>query len=542
MRAIELIERAIAETPEDLALRFALATRLVRIGRAQEAESVLEAAVDRFGIEAAGDRLVRFYKHQRDPQRALAVIDKILDEKGDAGEPLQFLRADLLIDVGELDRAEELANRLEEPSYANMIRGRILLARGDPEAALAAFDRGIADWPSNAGARYLAGIAALQLGNFERAIVELRESVRVDDSATEAARILAQLYLDRGEFAQAIAFSAIAQQHGGPDQRAGDLKLYARALAALAEFDRARSAIGELSAMPGRAGEAASELAAVERLASGSAAAIAAVENLDLDLREAANEPALRSLANDYVTVARADLAIASIDRALRARPDSASLHTLMGTTLARAYRSTDARSAFKRALAIDPDHPEALGGMAALAGAAGDTQRAVEGFDRAAGFDPGNAAYTYAAAQLVLAAGDRNAAETRLRAIVRRSAGHAGARNDLAWLLATDGKDLDLALSLAKEASRQMPESATFDTLGLVHIQRREHEEAVDALEKAVADPESSPTVQYHLAMALSQSGNTERAREMLRRALAGGAFPELEAARKQLAELNPP
>jgi tetratricopeptide (TPR) repeat protein len=422
-----------------------------------------------------------------------------------------------------------------------MIRGRIFLARGDAEAALAAFDEGIANWPGNAGARYLAGIAALQLGNFERAIVELRESVRVDDSATEAARILARLHFDRREYHQAIAFSAIAQQHSGPAQRAEDLKLDARALAALGEFDRARSAIRTLAASPGREGEAAAELAAVERMASGSAAAIAAVENLDLDLREPANEPALRSLADDLTATAQADRAIDSVGRALQAQPDSASLYALMGTTLARAYRPTDARSAFERALAIDANHPEALGGMAALAGARGDTERAVELFDRAAGIDPGNEVYAYAAAQRVLAAGDRKTAEARLRAIVRRSAGNPEARNDLAWLLATEGRDLDLALSLAREASRLRPESATLDTLGLVHIERGEIEEAVDVLEKAIAAPGVSPTVHYHFAIALIRSENTELAREMLKRALAGGDFPEAEAARKQLAELDP-
>jgi tetratricopeptide (TPR) repeat protein len=115
------------------------------------------------------------------------------------------------------------------------------------------------------------------------------------------------------------------------------------------------------------------------------------------------------------------------------------------------------------------------------------------------------------------------------------------GAENDLAWLLATEGRDLDLALSLAREASRLRPESATLDTLGLVHIKRGEDEEAVDALEKAIAAPGSSPTVHYHLAIALGRTGNTERAREMLKRALAGGDFPEAEAARQQLAELDP-
>jgi len=540
-RAIELIQRAVAEAPEDLALRSALATLLARLGRTQEAERVLEEAVNRFGIEAAGILLVRHYRRQRDPQRALALIEEIAAKTGSATDPLQFLRADLLVDVGQLDRAEELANHFEEPSYTSMIRGRIWLERGDAESALAAFDEGIASWPNNAGARYLAGIAALRLGDFERAIIELRESVRVDDSATEAARILARLYFDRREYAQALVFSDIAQQHANPAQRAADLKLDARALAASAEYDRARSAIRALAALPGRAGDAAAELAAVERMASGPAAAIVAIEALGLDLRDSANEAALRALANDLVVVDRADRAIASVDRALRARPESASLHALMGTTLARAYRSTDARSAFERALELDANYPEALGGIAALIGAGGETKRAVELFDRAAGFDPANEVYAYAAAQLVLAAGDRNGAEARLKAIVRRSVAHSGARNDLAWLLATEGRDLDLALSLASEASRLRPESATLDTLGFVHIKRGEDAQAVDALEKAIAFPGSSPAVYHHLATALSRIGATERARAMWQRALAGGDFPDAEAARRQLAELDP-
>jgi Tfp pilus assembly protein PilF len=73
------------------------------------------------------------------------------------------------------------------------------------------------------------------------------------------------------------------------------------------------------------------------------------------------------------------------------------------------------------------------------------------------------------------------------------------------------------------------------------VHIKRGEDAEAVDVLEKAIAVPGSSPTVHYHLATALSRSGNTQRAREMLKRALAGGDFPEAEAARQQLADLDP-
>ena len=110
-------------------------------------------------------------------------------------------------------------------------RGRIQLVRGNAKEALAAFDEGIANWPNNAGARYLAGAAALQLGDFERAIVEFRESVRVDVTATDAARSLARLYFERGDYEQAINFASVAMKSKFPSQRDKDLMLAARAFA-----------------------------------------------------------------------------------------------------------------------------------------------------------------------------------------------------------------------------------------------------------------------------------------------------------------------
>ena len=139
-----------------------------------------------------------------------------------------------------------------------------------------------------------------------------------------------------------------------------------------------------------------------------------------------------------------------------------------------------------------------------------------------------------------MLDTGDRENAEARLRNIVKLFAGHAGSRNDLAWMLATSGEKLDLALSLAEEASRMSSEPEFLDTLGFVHLQRGESLEAVEVLERAVAVSGASPSIHYRLGTALSQSGNTERARKMLNQALEAGTFPEAEDARRQLAQLD--
>jgi len=133
-------------------------------------------------------------------------------------------------------------------------------------------------------------------------------------------------YVDRGPDSRGVVdyLVALAKEQ---DSEIKSLLTLARATVQLGSPDKPTriAAIRALAALPGRAGDAAAELAAVERMASGPAAAIVAIEALGLDLRDSANEAALRALANDLVVVDRADRAIASVDRALRARPESAS-------------------------------------------------------------------------------------------------------------------------------------------------------------------------------------------------------------------------
>ena len=101
-------------------------------------------------------------------------------------------------------------------------------------------------------------------------------------------------------------------------------------------------------------------------------------------------------------------------------------------------------------------------------------------------------------------------------------------------------GGDLDRALTLSEEATRLSQEPEILDTLGYVHLKRGEASAAAVVLEKAVSGRESSPSIRYRLGTALSQLGETERAREMLTLALAAGSFPEADEARQELAQLE--
>ena len=223
-RATDLIRTAVEKAPENLSLRSTLANRLRKEGDAEGAEAVLVEAAETFGSAAAWNLLAVYYRQTNDSEKALAAIEKVIELTGGGGDELRFTQADVLVDLGQFDRAEEVVKSLDEPIYATLIRGRIQLAKGEPAAALESFDKGIRHWPNNPGARYLAGVAAYELGDWERASSELREAMRSDRKQSQAAQLLARIHYDRGDYQQAVNFSAAAVRRSGEDPTTRELR------------------------------------------------------------------------------------------------------------------------------------------------------------------------------------------------------------------------------------------------------------------------------------------------------------------------------
>jgi len=538
-KATQVARRAVEQAPENLSLRSSLADRLRRAGDDEGAEKVLREAAESFKSAAAWNLLAGYYRTQGQSEQALEALEKVAELSGGGDDQVRFTQADVLIDLGQLDRAEEIAGKLEEPTYGRLLRGRILLARGDAKGALANFDEGIRAWPNNAGARFLAGQAAMQLGDYDRAVSELREAVRADNSATEAAHLLLRLHYNRGDYQEAVRFGKVAARRRGAHLE--DIFVVGtRAYTAMGAWDDARATVQQLALLPGREKLAAVELARVERRASGPQKSAAVILAAKIDLTDPANLDALELLCDDLLVAGKNADALARVDAALTKHADAASLHRLRGDVLARNGRDADARAAFTRSLELDAQLAGAVAGLATLMAKEGDIAGAIARFDEAAKLAPSTSNYAYSAAQLSLAQSKGADTEARLREIVRSDPSHAGARNDLAWILAERKQDLDVALRLAEEAQRIDPSPEVLDTVGFVHMQRGEVAAAVTALEQAVQMPGGSPSIRYRLGLALSQAGDTARAREMLQAAIAAGAFPEAADAQRELARLG--
>lgn len=542
-RAAELLQQALERDPGDLELRAKLADQQVARGNVEAAEKLLIEATELFDSPQAWMTLSDFYrKHQRS-EDSLVALERTLELLPGTTDVLRFRHAGVLADAGHLERAEQVAAEVEGEAYRNVILGRIAFLRGDHEKALAYFDKGLHEWPNNAGARYLAGKAAMANGDLERGIEELREATRSGLAETDAPLELALIYLKLGRPASAVSTTALVldkvESRTGP-RLISTAVLLARAQWAAGYPEAARATLERLKSRGGADAIVAQELALFDAEEHGPAAGATTLAAAKLDLTDPENHAALRTLSDLLVSSEQGAKALSRVDAAVAAHPDVAAFHDIRGRVLVNVGRGNEAIASFDRALELDAEYAPAVEGRAVLMLAAGQPEEASKLLDRATALDPLNSNYPYQAAQIELAAGRTDEAEKRLRTVLERDPVHAHASNDLAWILAERGQSLDNALNLATRASEADPSAAVLDTLGWVHYRRGEHEAAISAFERALALDASAASISYRLGLSLVGSGDRARAADVFRQALAAGPFPEADAARAQLAQLE--
>jgi Flp pilus assembly protein TadD len=108
---------------------------------------------------------------------------------------------------------------------------------------------------------------------------------------------------------------------------------------------------------------------------------------------------------------------------------------------------------------------------------------------------------------------------------------------NNLALLLRDE--DPAQALRHAERAYALNQDSRIADTLGVILLDQGETARALEVLREATVKSPTQPTINYHYAKALAQSGNKEEARAVLKR-VTRGDFPERAEADALLSQLG--
>jgi len=140
------------------------------------------------------------------------------------------------------------------------------------------------------------------------------------------------------------------------------------------------------------------------------------------------------------------------------------------------------------------------------------------------------------------MAKGDLKNAGKYFQAALSENAHDPVAANNLAWVYAQQGDNLDMALSLATQAKQIAPEMNNVnDTLAWIQYKKGNYQVSVSFAEDAVRRAPENASFRYHLGMALMGAGDKDRARSELQKALSLNLKgTDAQEAQKSLASLK--
>jgi tetratricopeptide (TPR) repeat protein len=235
--------------------------------------------------------------------------------------------------------------------------------------------------------------------------------------------------------------------------------------------------------------------------------------------------------------------AITRLEAEIAKRPTNAALLTL----LARAYNvSGDVakeEQTLRRAVSVDPRLTAAYGSLALLYLRQKRLDEALVEFEGIAERDPSNVSARTMVGIILEQQGKRDEAIKAYQMATSGTNNAPVAANNLAFIYAEQGTNLDEALQLATSAKQRLPNDANVDdTLGWVYYKKGLPDLAVKSLENSVLKQPNNAGVLVHLGLAYAKLGEKAKARLALERAFkidprAGG-----EEAKKALASVSQP
>ena len=492
-------------------------------------------------------RLGGFYARQGSYEEAVAAMEGALRIR-EEDVNLRLGLAEVHLRFDRPDRAEPLVDAVlaEDAGHvaANDLRGRIHMARKEPEKALERLEHVLRNRPDDARANYHKGVALAALGRRDEAAVHLKRAVGSNPRYAKARLLLAEIHLGRREVepareqleavlrlapdlthARLLQVSLLAQEKDWEGAEKACLDLIERH----PEHAPARVQLGRVYMVTGRPDEAAGAFRKALELDPARTEALSwlvaghlargeyeqALELTGAHRVRVGDAPALQGFL-DYlearVSLARGDLGRCErlLGSAVERNPDMVGVYPLLAMLYARQGRTEEARAQFAALLERDPGSASAHMALGALAEREGRGELAEEHY--------------------------RKALEIR--------EDFAPAANNLAWRLLTSGGNIDEALKFAQIAKESGPRSPeVMDTLGWVYYHKGLHKSALSELEDALHRAPENPVIRYHAGMAYLGNGQPGLARVHLEKALAlDPLFEGADRARAALEEIREP
>jgi tetratricopeptide (TPR) repeat protein len=530
--AEKLLQNALVERPQDLDLIYVLARFYAARGDEKRADEMIEEATRAKPDDVKPYLVLSAYRGRKgDLAGALEAADKALEVDA---EHLQarLRRAELLLDMGyrEKDKTkvaqgrgivDAVLSKAPASPEALFVKAKVELAESQNAEAVADLRHAIDLRPDWAEAHYLLGSALLIQRDLNGARAELARALEIDGQLLDARKMLVRVHALAGEHELAIEEARRVLK-----QRGDDVQTRLLLAQELVRTDQRKNALAELAAIPDEAetGETLYAQARVHRLNGDDAQARALFEQADAKLPH--HPEILDALLQLDRAQNRIQDSVARIDAAVKAEPENARLMHLQGLVQVLTGRGPDAEQSFRRAIELNPNDLAPYQSLAQYLAVSGRREEVLATYEKAAAQRPDNSGLQLVLGSLYEAYGDPDKARATYEKAIQMDPSLAAAKNNLAYLLAEAGENLDRALDLAQEAKSMLPDSGhAADTLGWVLFKKGIPSAAVSHLKEAEGlfrpDDPNLAIVRHHLAQSYEALGQKDDAREALRRAL---------------------
>jgi tetratricopeptide (TPR) repeat protein len=535
-----IIVEAVAVDQNDLSVNRALATLYLSTNRAAEAELPLRRAADASDDAQPKLLLADYYVGQKRFDDALAILDK-LATRPEAFAAATSRRAGVEYQLDRREQAYALLDQVlaKEPKNTQVLvlKGNWQMREKNIEAATASAQAALrADarsWPAH---DLLGTIYAMQRKRDE-AIKSFTEVLQLNPRALHAQVALSELNLASGKTEAAIRFADEAVQTQ-PTSGLAHIAL-ARALLAHKDFDRGRQEIGLLvDALP-KVATIQSLYGQLQQAQGNHAAARTAFETAARI--EPSSVEALAGLVRLDLASKQTAQAVKRIEQYTETTTDNPVAFYLAARTYAAANQLPEAETAVKKAIELDAHYLEAYGLLGQLYVRQQKLDEAREEYERIIAKRPTDVAAHTMIGMLLQTQEKNEEAKKIYEQILTFDSNAVVAANNLAYMFAEQGNDLDRALNLAQTAKAARPDDPDVnDTLAWVFYKRNLPSMAVEPLEQSVKANPANPIYHYHLGLVYLQMEQKGKARASLQQALKLSAnFDGAANARKLVAGL---
>jgi len=511
-QAVQTLQHASDLAPENAAILTHLASSRLQLGDASGAVGALERSLKMQPTQIdAQQALIAAAMEAGNVDQAQAALDALHTQVGDTeavvnlGGLLKLTRFDL---TGAEQQLRGAVEKFPQSIQSKLNLSRVLAIEDKAADAEGVLENALKQDPANAAALGTLTNLLLQQGQTSRAVAAVEAAHQAAPASQNITAMLSELYVRAGEPKKAVTMldqagsslppvllaargqaQYVAGDKDGAEKTWRDLinlqpenadarRILASALIRDKKFDDARAVIRQgLTLQPGNP----ILLAASVGIAQAEGGLPAALAEADKLRKDAGNMPAAAFVKGDLLMGANRPADAAAAYQAEYKQAPSFALAERAANAL-QASGTVDAASApLNDWLSRQPNDPAAL--------------RMLAGME--------------------IGAGHYAEAEPKLQEVLKQRPGDPVSLNNMAWAL--QEQDKPDALLYARRAFIASPNADIADTLGWVLATHGAAAEALPLLRQAAKAKPQDPSVQYHVALALSGSGHQDEAEQVL-------------------------